>query len=110
MLANGTHQHLGNAAAAMRRQYEDIANVGEYGEVGDDTSEADLRVAFVCAKAERVLDRPLDDAARNVLRPVRFFAEIAVNHVDVEPRLLRANCVHDASMQQFVDESVLRRA
>src|SRR4029077_10111018 len=27
-----------------------------------------------------------------------------------EPRLLRANCVHDASMQQFVDEALLRRA
>ena len=110
MLADGAHQQLGNAAAAMRRQHEDIAEVGEYGEVGDDTSEADLLVAFVRAETERVFDGPLDDSPRNVPGPIRVLAQEAMDHVDVEPRLLRADCVHDASMQDFVDEPVLRRA
>src|SRR6266571_6808420 len=94
----------------MGTEYENIADVGEGRAVGDDARESDLRIAVVGAETDRVLDRPLDQIARDIFRPVRFLAEIAMDHRDVEPRLIGTDRVHGASMQQIVDENLLKRA
>src|SRR5438309_7651842 len=94
----------------MRRQNENVADVRERRGIGDYARESDLTIAVEYAETDRVLDRTLHEVARDVLRPVRFLAQIAVDHLDVESRLVRADRVHGASMQQFVDEKLLRRA
>src|SRR5712691_5278587 len=58
-----------------------------------------------------MFDRSVDQVSRDVLRPIRFFAQVTVNHGHVEPRLIGTDRVHGASMQQsIVDEDLLHRA
>src|SRR5581483_10509100 len=94
----------------MRWQNEDITEVDEGGGVGDHAREAGLTAAVERAEAEGVLDRAPDEIARDLPRPVRLLAELAMNHSSVESRLLCTDRVHEASMRQFVDRNLLRRA
>ncbi|WWE90795.1 hypothetical protein G6P99_48145 [Bradyrhizobium sp. 6(2017)] len=61
MLDNATHQPLRQTLAAMSLQDEHVGKQCESRFVGDDTRKANLRSTVIDAKAERILDRALDD-------------------------------------------------
>lgn len=77
---------LGEAAAAVRLEHVNVAEVGERGEIGDDAGESDLMAFWrVDADAERVFERAGDDLARDARGPVAARQE-GVDGVDVEER------------------------
>ena len=88
MIENRANQRLRNASTAILGNDEDVHQVGEHSAVLHDASECDLLSPHVYAKTQRVLDRPLNDAAPSALGPVRGLEE-RMNHVDVETGLVR---------------------
>ena len=84
---------------------EHVGEIGVGGEVGDDTSEADLTIVLVEAERDGAGDGALDDVARDAGRPVGG-GQDAMHEIDVEPRAvggddeveapaLEQNVVHD---------------
>lgn len=90
---NGLHELLGETAAAMALDDEDVAEIGETGVVGDDAGEADERGkvgmagsrdgGVIDAPAQGVLDGAFDTLARDAGRPVRG-REKGVDRVEIE--------------------------
>src|SRR5258706_13706147 len=86
MLDDAHHQPLAQSAAAIRFQYEYIAEICESGEIADHPGETHLRSAvFINSKTEGVLNRPRHDLSGNAFRPIAVRQEI-VDQVQVETR------------------------
>ena len=89
MRHHGPDELFPEPAAAVLGQDEDVHEVGVRRAVSNDAGEADLLLTLVGAEAERVVDRAVDDLARDAGAPVRILAEEAVDELAVELRLVR---------------------
>src|ERR1700683_1556140 len=91
MLDNTLHQPLAQAAAAMRFQHKNVAEVSHGGEIADDASKTYLRAAvFVNAEAQRMLDRTRDNVSRNAPGPIAI-GKKAVNHIQIDALTIGAD-------------------
>ena len=77
------HQPLAQAASAMRFEHEHVAKIRDRSEVANHPGKAHLSTTIINAKAERMLDRPRHNFARNSFRPIAVRQE-PMNHVQVE--------------------------
>src|SRR5690606_26233847 len=86
VVEHALHQPHAEAAAPVRFEHVDIADVRERRAVGDDAGEADLLTGLLVVEpdAERAADRALDGLAGDALRPVRA-GEVGVDRRRVEP-------------------------
>jgi hypothetical protein len=83
VLNYGTHQQLRYAATAMLRHDKNIRNMRDSCKISNDSGKANLPSVEERAKAQRMLDAPLNDRLRNVLRPIRRAQKI-VNQRNVQ--------------------------
>ena len=91
MVEHGRHQRLAVAPAAMLRQDKHVGQIAEGGLVCDDPGEGDLLSAEVAAKAERMVDGPLQGGKGNAATPVGLLRQEAVDQRFVEPSLVGAD-------------------
>src|SRR6266498_5866399 len=64
------HQPGREPLPAVRFENEDVGEIGERCRVGNDAREPDLAAVFEETEAQPPLDRPVDDLARDLCRPV----------------------------------------
>jgi hypothetical protein len=99
MGVDALHEPRAQAEAAVAVEHEHVADVGEHGAVGDDAGEAYLALSVVDAEAERVLDGAGQALAVDAERPVRLAGEVAVYHVEIDPRRVGAD--HEVAASQL---------
>ncbi len=82
------HQPGREPLPAVRFENEDVGEIGEGREVRDDPREPDLSSVLVESETKGTIDRPVDDLARDLCRPVGG-DEKTVNRLPVELRRIR---------------------
>src|ERR1041384_3843738 len=87
------HQPPRQTATTMFRQNEYVSHPSEGRIVSNDPGEANLLVALVDSKRQRVFDRTLHHIARATFSPVRLIANEVVNQIEIETRTIRADRV-----------------
>ena len=85
------HQPLRQTAATMLRQNEYVSDPGEGRVIRHDAREANLLMALVDSKRQRVFNRALDDLARSAARPIRLARQIVVNQIEIKPGTICAD-------------------
>jgi hypothetical protein len=60
--------------------------------ISHDARKAHLILTFVHAERQRILDRPLDHLHGPPFCPVRLFAEIGMDQLEIQPLSIGADC------------------
>lgn len=84
MRHDNLHELLGITAPTIIRKHKDIHEIGERRKIRYHPGKGHLRISKIAAKAQRVLNGPLNGSTGDAACPSRFLDQETVNERDVQ--------------------------